>query len=827
MGHRDRFTGTPARVLVALVVIGPVALAAPVDARTPVLQVRLVASMPDVTPSASIWRVLAAIRDTDGPSRDVTIDVTAEGARVLSVQPAVATVSPERDGVFFVTLRAEGSRPGRVTVRCGGAGATADLPLGIDLLCDPWDAWYAGPGTWAASVTGPPTDVEWLPRRLPEIWEDLGITWVRKSVVIPEGWRGRELTLSIRAVDDNDITFLNGQRIGATSGWDVQRTYPLPPDLVRWGEPNEIHIAVENGNAGGGIAWAPVWISAGTAGGIPAAMFPEAVPMKESERAQPGPVGRPLPLRPMRVHRGVLSYEDGGEVALWGVNCYPQSWVQYQTLKMLGVDHRRAVDEDIGDLEALGIEIIRIHVFDTEISDAQGNLVHNDHLDILDYLVAQCVEKGIYLMLTPMAWWGSPGQRADAFSVNTPKEAMSLWEAGWPVQQNYLRQFLSHTNAYTGQPLVDEPAVALFEIINEPTYWDFADVQDAGASAHPSLLAVRQAWDRFCPDASWQTPATFAYFRYDLVRRYINTMVDTMRAAGAYQPIAYSSWTWQGTDLGSAVGDSRCDAVTMSMYPGGLRTISDDRNMLGSTANGTLDSRFADKARLVYEFDADGTVKQACMYPAIARHWRNLGVQVACQFQYDSRAAAHLNVDWPPHYLNAYHTPAKMVSFAIGGEVFRRLPRGAEFETPPDDQVFGPAAVSFAHNVSLLCAPDAYMQSRPTDWHPLAEPRLPVHVLSVGSCRAFDYDGTGIVDLHLGDGVAELRVYPDVDRLREGWAGTVEEPLTRLVERTHSFRLKLPGWRNARALQRTDRGLEERGRAADFDATPGVYRIER
>ena len=74
------------------------------------------------------------------------------------------------------------------------------------------------------------------------------------------------------------------------------------------------------------------------------------------------------------------------------------------SLERLGVDRRRSTDEDFDAFVEMGIDIIRIHVFDSEISDGDGNLIENDHLDGLDYLVAQCNRKGIYLMLKKVFW---------------------------------------------------------------------------------------------------------------------------------------------------------------------------------------------------------------------------------------------------------------------------------------------------------------------------------------------------------------------------------------------------------------------------------------
>ncbi|MCY2995304.1 MAG: hypothetical protein NTY19_46695 [Planctomycetota bacterium] len=414
---------------------------------------------------------------------------------------------------------------------------------------------------------------------------------------------------------------------------------------------------------------------------------------------------------------------------------------------------------------------------------------------------------------------------------------MSMWPAAWKIQANYLGQFLSHTNPHTGHRLVDEPCLTLLEIINEPDYWPYGNIisGDPGQTwlsdeaARRGVGAVAEEWRRFLPSPDWDSAEIFACFRYQMLRRYIDTMLEAIRQTGARQPIAYFANRWGDVnDVFQAIADSRCDAITLGAYPGGLPQDprNDKVNLLGATANSPPEARFAAKARLVYEFDASGTRDLVSMYPALARHWRNAGVQVACQFQYDARALAHLNWDWPQHYLNLWHVPGKTASFLIGGEVFRRLPRGASFPTPEDDQVFAPAAVSFHRNAALLAAADCYMQARPTDWRPLQLPEQPRRVLSVGSCPYFDWDGTGIVNLRIEGETATLRIYPDVDRVSEGLRGTVEKPLTRLASREHAFRLHLPGWTEAKVQrQEGNAWVDLPDRAGLFSTTAGVHRL--
>jgi len=71
-------------------------------------------------------------------------------------------------------------------------------------------------------------------------WNFNGVVWFRREVTIPESWAGRELTLSLGAVDDFDTTYFNGERVGATgsettSYWVAPREYRVPGRLVRPG----------------------------------------------------------------------------------------------------------------------------------------------------------------------------------------------------------------------------------------------------------------------------------------------------------------------------------------------------------------------------------------------------------------------------------------------------------------------------------------------------------------------------------------------------------------------------------------------------------------
>jgi sialate O-acetylesterase len=60
------------------------------------------------------------------------------------------------------------------------------------------------------------------------------------------------LTLQIPAIDDNDVTYINGNKIGQTNGWDKKRSYQIPAEILKIGK-NVIAIRVEDTGGGGGI----------------------------------------------------------------------------------------------------------------------------------------------------------------------------------------------------------------------------------------------------------------------------------------------------------------------------------------------------------------------------------------------------------------------------------------------------------------------------------------------------------------------------------------------------------------------------------------------
>lgn len=128
---------------------------------------------------------------------------------------------------------------------------------------------------------------------------------------------------------------------------------------------------------------------------------------------------------------GVLQWVDSGEeVALFGVTYTAPFAYAYRAHGYLGIDRRAAIEADVAHLARLSLDAYRVHVWDREISDRDGSLVENDHLALLDYLIARLRERGIRTVLTPIFWGGTgyPERNppTDGFAEQYSKGAMTV-----------------------------------------------------------------------------------------------------------------------------------------------------------------------------------------------------------------------------------------------------------------------------------------------------------------------------------------------------------------------------------------------------------------
>lgn len=133
------------------------------------------------------------------------------------------------------------------------------------MFLDDIDAWRAqmmgaeqafanGRAVWAEASFD---DASWGDMAVPGFVQDQGLDgfsgfmWMRKTVDIPAAWEGKELTLTLSAVDDNDFTYFNGVELGHTEGCMTFRSYKVPASLVKAGKAAIAVRVMDSGGKGG------------------------------------------------------------------------------------------------------------------------------------------------------------------------------------------------------------------------------------------------------------------------------------------------------------------------------------------------------------------------------------------------------------------------------------------------------------------------------------------------------------------------------------------------------------------------------------------------
>lgn len=98
----------------------------------------------------------------------------------------------------------------------------------------------------------------WQTMPLPGFWDNQGlqafngVVWFRKNITLPQSLAGKDLVLSLGNIDDEDITWFNGVKVGETKTHATKRVYNIPASIVKPGE-NTIAVRVNDIRANGGF----------------------------------------------------------------------------------------------------------------------------------------------------------------------------------------------------------------------------------------------------------------------------------------------------------------------------------------------------------------------------------------------------------------------------------------------------------------------------------------------------------------------------------------------------------------------------------------------
>ncbi|MBX2897690.1 MAG: membrane or secreted protein [Cyclobacteriaceae bacterium] len=451
--------------------------------------------------------------------------------------------------------------------------------------------------------------------------------------------------------------------------------------------------------------------------------------------------------------------KDNKEAAFFGVNYTTPFAHAYRAHLALGINPEEAIKQDVYHMARLGLDAFRVHVWDTEISDVEGNLLNNEHLRLYDFLLAELKKRNIKTIITPIAFWGNGYPERDeetpGFSRFYGRGKLTTNDSAIVAQENYLKQFFNHINPYTKLSYQDDPDIIAVEINNEP------------AHSGPK----------------------------EGVTNYVNRLTKAIKSTGWIKPVFYN--ISQGPYYADAVAASGVDGFSFQWYPSGL--------VSGSTLVGNylphvdkytipFDSipAFRNKGLMVYEFDA-ADILQSYMYPAMVRGFREAGMGWATQFAYDPLAMANVNTEYQTHYLNLAYTPSKAISMLIASKVFHKLPRFKNFGTYPADSTFDVFRVSYKHALSEMNDEKEFYYSNTTTSKPVNPTKL-VNVAGVGSSHVVSYNGSGAYFLDkLGEGVWRLEVMPDAIHIRDPFEkASPVKPVTHIEWNMNQMRINLP-----------------------------------
>lgn len=108
---------------------------------------------------------------------------------------------------------------------------------------------------WSAEALD---ETDWSSIKAPSHWESQGlegvdgVIWYRKSIQLTRAQALAGAVFRLGAIDDSDVTWVNGHKIGETNAYDIARAYSVPAKFLKEGR-NQIAIRIEDTGGGGGI----------------------------------------------------------------------------------------------------------------------------------------------------------------------------------------------------------------------------------------------------------------------------------------------------------------------------------------------------------------------------------------------------------------------------------------------------------------------------------------------------------------------------------------------------------------------------------------------
>ena len=556
------------------------------------------------------------------------------------------------------------------------------------------------------------------------------------------------------------------------------------------------------------------------------------------------------------VEDATLYHEDGSEVALWGVNFQSAMSWEWAVSRRYGKGSKRydkaewkaMVDRSFDEIQQMGSQVIRIHLCPGDLADAEGNLVETDWLDMLDYTLSECHQRGIYVYLALLNHLG--GRKGDEAILNQELKEHK-WEAMVVPQKleatdRYIRQLVNRKNPYdNGRVYKTYPGWIIAEVMNEPNW-----PKDAPSKqVFPDGVGVYVDW--LAANGKQNGSNAWKSFRTEMSIAYINRM-DALLVEEQVPAVTCWNLFWsqgpmhQGWESFNAAAESTVPMVSFSTYPGqndsqkGKSRDLSEQNYLPYLKRSYQDPEYqgwlqedrfkGEKAVVVYEYETWHN-QSTYMYPAMAKYFRAQGAQVATMwtyYLYDNSKTGRARQS--SHNLNMVTTPRKAASFLVAKEIFQHTPRYISFETTePDADQFGHAALSFPEDLSAFATDERLVHTGDLNRKFIQLPRIPKKIAGYGSSPFIQYKGKGMyfIEAVFEEGTFSnrwnLRVMPHAVFDEEGQAVVNRE-------KAFAFTMLLPGMdRRKWAVYRIEGEKRSRVKtkppAITFHVAPGDYEI--
>jgi hypothetical protein len=507
----------------------------------------------------------------------------------------------------------------------------------------------------------------------------------------------------------------------------------------------------------------------------------------------------------------------------------------------------------------MNCDVIRCHLTPSDYTDDRGNLVETVYLDLLDYMVAEASNRGIYVNLAFLnnmsfdlpvedPWAHTHYTVENSFLADVDHKSFLFDKKIIKASENYIKQLLNRENPYLKRSYKNTPAIAVWEVINEPTYYSYEQIKETDYYRDFRGWLEREGLE--------ENEENYLKYRSQLVLNYINNMYDLIRETGDVHPVVWNcNWHRMITrhrDVFGAIADSKVEVVSFCNYQGqhipkhpytlnpmdltrhdfsqSLKKAYAEENWYGWA----LTPAFMKKAKIVYEFEIFYN-QSGYLYPAQADLFRALGAQMATMWHYSMPRYAPLRNG--SHMLSLTCTPRKAASFAVAGEIFRSLPLYHDYDTASTTgKVTENLMNSYEKDLSIFSSPETYMHSGEV---PQGERPGPVpgvsRILGYESSPLVRYPGKGIYNIDVTEKEMHISIEPDAIRLKPLWGKDfLAGPVTRLdYGAIHPMELRIRDWDAADCgLFRLEGDRQVRmefreGKGLKFMAQPGRYLIRK